>query len=144
MTGFIFRRGRNTHEPLFYQNLASLEPYTPGEQLKIADIVKLNANENPYPPAPGVAAAVAAAVPGLRLYSDLTNGDLNAAIARHWGVRPENILCGNGSDENLLLALRAFCDENTPLAFADVTYSFTRYCVTFYIFRSTFSRWRTI
>ena len=108
----------------FTKTLASLEPYTPGEQLKIADIVKLNANENPYPPAPGVAAAVAAAVPGLRLYSDLTNGDLNAAIARHWGVRPENILCGNGSDENLLLALRAFCDESTPLAFADVTYSF--------------------
>lgn len=100
----------------FTKTLASLEPYTPGEQLKIADIVKLNANENPYPPAPGVAAAVAAAVPGLRLYSDLTNGDLNAAIARHWGVRPENILCGNGSDENLLLALRAFCDESTPLA----------------------------
>ena len=65
----------------FTKTLASLEPYTPGEQLKIADIVKLNANENPYPPAPGVAAAVAAAVPGLRLYSDLTNGDLNAAIA---------------------------------------------------------------
>lgn len=108
----------------FTKTLASLEPYTPGEQLKIADVVKLNANENPYPPAPGVAAAVAAAVPGLRLYSDLTNGDLNAAIARHWGVRPENILCGNGSDENLLLALRAFCDESTPLAFADVTYSF--------------------
>ena len=42
----------------------------------------------------------------------------------HWGVQPENILCGNGSDENLLLALRAFCDESTPLAFADVTYSF--------------------
>ena len=75
----------------FTKTLASLEPYTPGEQLKIADIVKLNANENPYPPAPGVAAAVAAAVPGLRLYSDLTNGDLNAAIARHWGVRPGNI-----------------------------------------------------
>ena len=45
----------------FTKTLASLEPYTPGEQLKIADIVKLNANENPYPPAPGVAAAVAAA-----------------------------------------------------------------------------------
>ena len=106
----------------FTKTLASLEPYTPGEQLKIADIVKLNANENPYPPAPGVAAAVAAAVPGLRLYSDLTNGDLNAAIARHWGVRPENILCGNGSDENLFFALRAFCDENHPLAYADITY----------------------
>ena len=108
----------------FTKTLAALEPYVPGEQLKIDDLVKLNANENPYPPAPGVAAAVEAAVPGLRLYSDLSNRALNEAIAAHWGVQPENILCGNGSDENLLLALRAFCDENTPLAFADVTYSF--------------------
>ena len=108
----------------FTKTLAALEPYVPGEQLKIDDLVKLNANENPYPPAPGVAAAVEAAVPGLRLYSDLSNRALNEAIAAHWGVQPENILCGNGSDENLLLAVRAFCDENTPLAFADVTYSF--------------------
>ena len=57
----------------FTKTLAALEPYVPGEQLKIDDLVKLNANENPYPPAPGVAAAVAAAVPGLRLYSDLSN-----------------------------------------------------------------------
>lgn len=108
----------------FTKTLGSLEPYVPGEQLKIDNLVKLNANENPYPPAPGVAAAVAAAVPGLRLYSDLSNRTLNEAIAAHWGVQPENILCGNGSDENLLLAIRAFCDEKTPLAFADITYSF--------------------
>ena len=108
----------------FTKALSALEPYTPGEQRPSRDIVKLNANENPYPPAPGVAAAVAAAVPGLRLYSDLTNAALRRAIAQHWGVGPENVLCGNGSDENLLLALRAFCDEDTPLAFADITYSF--------------------
>lgn len=108
----------------FTKTLGALEPYTPGEQLKLPDLVKLNANENPYPPAPGVAAAVAGAVPGLRLYSDLTEAALCAAIARHCGVQPENILCGNGSDENLLLALRAFCDETHPLAFADITYSF--------------------
>ena len=105
----------------FTKTLAALEPYTPGEQLKLPDLVKLNANENPYPPAPDVAAAVAGAVPGLRLYSDLTEAALCAAIARHCGVQPENILCGNGSDENLLLALRAFCDETHPLAFADIT-----------------------
>ena len=70
-----------------------------------------------------MAAAVAAAVPGLRLYSDLTNGDLNAALARHRGVRPENILSGNGSAENQLLALRAFCEESTTQAFANETYS---------------------
>ena len=108
----------------FTKTLSALEPYTPGEQLAIENLVKLNANENTYPPAPGVAAAVAAAVPGLRLYSDLTNGELNRAIAAHWGVKPENVLCGNGSDENLLLALRALCDEEAPLAFADITYSF--------------------
>ena len=108
----------------FTKTLAALEPYTPGEQLKLPDLVKLNANENPYPPAPGVAAAVAGAVPGLRLYSDLTEAALCAAIAHQCGVQPENILCGNGSDENLLLALRAFCDETHPLAFADITYSF--------------------
>ena len=65
----------------FTKTLAALEPYTPGEQLKLPDLVKLNANENPYPPAPGVAAAVAGAVPGLRLYSDLTEAALCAAIA---------------------------------------------------------------
>ena len=108
----------------FTSTLASLEPYTPGEQLKRPGLVKLNANENPYPPAPGVAAAVAGAVEGLRLYSDLTANSLCSAIARHCGVTAENILCGNGSDENLLLALRAFCDESHPLAFADITYSF--------------------
>ena len=108
----------------FTSTLASLEPYTPGEQLKRPGLVKLNANENPYPPAPGVAAAVAGTVDGLRLYSDLTANSLCSAIARHCGVTAENILCGNGSDENLLLALRAFCDESHPLAFADITYSF--------------------
>ena len=64
----------------FTKTLASLEPYTPGEQLKIADIVKLNANENPYPPAPGVAAAVAAAMPGLEFRRVLfRSGDAGAA-----------------------------------------------------------------
>ncbi|MGN0983916.1 MAG: histidinol-phosphate transaminase [Gemmiger sp.] len=108
----------------FTTTLASLKPYTPGEQLKMPNLIKLNANENPYPPAPGVAAAVAGQVEGLRLYSDLTEAKLCAAIARRYGVQPENVLCGNGSDENLLLAIRAFCDGGRPLAFADITYSF--------------------
>lgn len=108
----------------FTPTLAALTPYTPGEQLAVADLVKLNANENPYPPAPGVAAAVAGTVAGLRLYSDLRQTKLTEAIARRCGVPASWVLCGNGSDENLLLALRAFCDEDTPLAFADITYSF--------------------
>lgn len=108
----------------FTPTLAALEPYTPGEQRKIPDLVKLNANENPYPPSPAVATAVAGAVNGLRLYCDLTEADLCAAIAAQEGLPADHILCGNGSDENLLLAIRAFCDEQTPLAFADITYSF--------------------
>lgn len=108
----------------FTPALSALEPYVPGEQLRRDDLVKLNANENPYPPAPGVAAAVAATVSGLRLYSDLTERTLRQAIADQAGLPMECILCGNGSDENLLLAIRAFCDEHTPLAFADITYSF--------------------
>lgn len=108
----------------FTPTLAALEPYTPGEQRKIPDLVKLNANENPYPPSPAVAAAVAGAVDGLRLYCDLTEADLCAAIAEQEGLPADHILCGNGSDENLLLAIRAFCDEKTPLAYADITYSF--------------------
>lgn len=108
----------------FTPTLAALEPYTPGEQRKVPDLVKLNANENPYPPSPAVAAAVAGAVDGLRLYCDLTEADLCAAIAAQEGLPADHILCGNGSDENLLLAIRAFCDEQTPLAFADITYSF--------------------
>ena len=108
----------------FTPTLAALEPYTPGEQLAVPGLVKLNANENPYPPAPGVAAAVAGTIEGLRLYSDLTEAKLTAAIAARCGVPPQWVLCGNGSDENLLLAIRAFCDQNTPMAFADITYSF--------------------
>ena len=108
----------------FTPALAALEPYTPGEQPAVPDLVKLNANENPYPPAPGVAAAVAGTIAGLRLYSDLTEARLTAAIARRCGVPADWVLCGNGSDENLLLAIRAFCDADTPLAFADITYSF--------------------
>lgn len=108
----------------FTKTLERLEPYTPGEQLRRPGLVKLNANESPYPPAPGVAAAVAGTVEGLRLYSDLTEAKLVDAIARREGVLPECVLCGNGSDENLLLALRAFCDGQRPLAFADITYSF--------------------
>lgn len=108
----------------FTPALAALEPYVPGEQPKMQNLIKLNTNENPYPPAPGVAAAVAGAAENLRLYSDLGCTALKSAIAEKYDVLPENILCGNGSDENLMLAIRAFCDGGRPLAFADVTYGF--------------------
>ncbi len=104
--------------------LAGLEPYTPGEQPRVQNLIKLNTNENPYPPAPGVAAAVAGEVPALRRYCDLNCTALKDAAAARLGVGAENLLFGNGSDENLMLAIRAFCDAQRPLAFADVTYGF--------------------
>ena len=108
----------------FTAELAALEPYTPGEQPQNRQYIKLNTNESPYPPAPGVAAAVAQAAGRLALYSDPESGALVDAAAAWFGVQPGNILCGNGSDENLMLAIRAFCSKDRPLAFADVTYGF--------------------
>ena len=108
----------------FTPELAALEPYTPGEQPQNRQYIKLNTNENPYPPAPGVAAAAAEAAQKLALYSDPESGALTKAAAEWFGVQPGNILCGNGSDENLMLAIRAFCGKDRPLAFADITYGF--------------------
>ena len=108
----------------FTHELSALEPYTPGEQPQNRQYIKLNTNESPYPPAPGVARAVAQAAEKLPLYPDPESGALIRAAADWFGVQPENILCGNGSDENLMLAIRAFCAADRPLAFADVTYGF--------------------
>ena len=108
----------------FTAELSALEPYTPGEQPQNRKYIKLNTNESPYPPAPGVADAVAEAAARLALYPDPESGTLIRAAADWFGVEPENILCGNGSDENLMLAIRAFCGKDRPLAFADVTYGF--------------------
>jgi histidinol-phosphate aminotransferase len=118
----------------FTDTLAELEPYVPGEQPTGHSFIKLNTNENPYPPSPAVRQAAADAVPDLRLYSDLACTELKQAVAQHYHLAPENILCGNGSDENLMLAIRAFCDEKHPLAFADCTYGFYRvWCDLFHI-----------
>lgn len=108
----------------FTAELAALEPYTPGEQPQNRQYIKLNTNESPYPPAPGVAGAVEQTAAKLALYSDPESGALVRAAADWFGVQPGNILCGNGSDENLMLAIRAFCSKDRPLAFADVTYGF--------------------
>ena len=103
--------------------LAGLSPYTPGEQPQDQQYIKLNTNESPYPPSPAVVAAVnAAEVEKLRLYSDPACAQLLAAAAEYHGLSPDKIMPGNGSDENLFFALRAFCDEQHPLAYADVTY----------------------
>lgn len=102
-----------------------LAPYTPGEQPTDAQYIKLNTNESPFPPSPKVVKALSRAeLLKLNLYSDPTCGQLVAAIARRYELQPENVLTGNGSDEILAFAFRAFCGEGRPLAYADITYGF--------------------
>ena len=102
--------------------LADLKPYTPGEQPQGRAFIKLNTNESPYPPSPAVEAAVRAESGRLQLYPDPACTALRQAAARYYGVAPDQVMAGNGSDDNLFFALRAFCDERHPLAHADVTY----------------------
>lgn len=103
--------------------LEAVTPYTPGEQPQDQKYIKLNTNESPYPPSPAVLDAVSRAeVEKLRLYSDPACAELLSTAAEHFGLKPEQIMPGNGSDENLFFALRAFCDETHPLAYADITY----------------------
>ena len=103
--------------------LAAVTPYIPGEQPQDQQYIKLNTNESPYLPSPAVIAAVSEhEVEKLCLYSDPACADLLKAAAAHFGLQPEQIMPGNGSDENLFFALRAFCDADHPLAYADITY----------------------
>jgi len=102
-----------------------LHPYAPGEQPRIADLVKLNTNENPYPPSPKALEAIRAAANGdLRLYPDPEARALRGALAAYHGVSAENIFVGNGSDEVLAHAFAALLKHDKPLLFPDVTYSF--------------------
>lgn len=102
-----------------------LKPYVPGEQPRIPDLVKLNTNENPYGPSPRALTAIAAeASDDLRLYPDPEATRLREALARHHGVRPEQVFVGNGSDEVLAHAFAALLKHSGPLLFPDITYSF--------------------
>lgn len=102
----------------------TLTPYVPGEQPKMAGLVKLNTNESPYPPSPRVAEAIAAEVANLRLYPDPTGHVLRAAIARRFGVGVDEVFVGNGSDEVLAHAFLGLLKHDGPLLFPDITYSF--------------------
>ncbi|VIO78907.1 Histidinol-phosphate aminotransferase [Bradyrhizobium ivorense] len=102
----------------------NLSPYVPGEQPKIAGLVKLNTNENPYPPSPRALAAIAAAVDRLRLYPDPHATLLRETIAARYGVAPDEVFVGNGSDEVLAHTFQALLKHDAPLLFPDITYSF--------------------
>ena len=95
-----------------------LHAYVPGEQPKVKGLIKLNTNENPYPPSPRVLAAVKAAVDGrLRLYPNPTAQALREKLAKLHGCKPDNIIVGNGSDEVLALAVRGFVEPSqNPVA----------------------------
>jgi histidinol-phosphate aminotransferase len=102
-----------------------LTPYVPGEQPKLANLIKLNTNENPYPPSPRVIDALRdAAGEGLRLYPDPNSDRLKAAIADFNGITPAQVFVGNGSDEVLAHVFMALLKHDRPLLFPDITYSF--------------------
>ena len=104
---------------------ASLVPYVPGEQPKDKAYIKLNTNENPYPPSPKVTGAITgAANADLRLYPDPTCDVLVQAAANYYGLPAEQVFVGNGSDEILAFAFAAFFDPAKKLLFPDITYSF--------------------
>ena len=109
-------------------DVRELEPYTPGEQPKIQNILKLNTNENPYPPSPKVVAAVqqvlANSADVLRLYPDPDASELKQAIAKQQHVPVETVFVGNGSDEVLAHIFKAFFVQEQPLLYPDITYSF--------------------
>lgn len=107
------------------ENVRKVVPYVAGEQPKKTDIIKLNTNECPYPPAPGVAKAASEMnCDNLRLYSDPNNTMLVEAIAAYYKVKPEQIFTGVGSDDVLAMSFLTFFHSDKPILFPDVTYSF--------------------
>lgn len=105
-----------------------LEPYVPGEQPKIQNLLKLNTNENPYPPSPKVVDAVQAVLThqadALRLYPDPDATALKQAIAKQQNVDVSQVFVGNGSDEVLAHIFKAFFIQQEPILYPDITYSF--------------------
>lgn len=112
------------------KNFLDIKPYTAGEQPKTADIIKLNANESPYPPSPAVEEVIKNGSFDLRLYPAIDPIELKNAAAKRLGARnrisltADNIFIGNGSDDVLAAAFRAFFNSDKPILFPDVTYSF--------------------
>ena len=110
---------------LWKKNLRDIEPYVPGEQSKDRDIVKINANENPYPPSPkAVEALKNFDTDRLKFYPQANATTLKQAIADFYDVKAENVFVGNGSDDVLALAFQAFFNGDKPIAYPDITYSF--------------------
>ena len=108
----------------FSKKFSALTPYTPGEQPKERKFIKLNTNENPYPPSKLSVEYAAKAAEGLNLYSGIGCDALTAEFCRQYGINTDEVIFTNGSDEALNFAFMAFCDDEHPAAFADITYGF--------------------
>ena len=107
------------------QRYQALKAYTPGEQPSDLQYIKLNTNESPYPPAPGVVAAInVGEIEKFRLYPNPDGTRLIEKLAQFYDVNPENVIIGNGSDELLAFAFLAFCDKERHICFPDITYGF--------------------
>lgn len=107
------------------KNLRDIKPYVPGEQSKEKNIVKINANENPYPPSPEAIKAINEFdCNRLRFYPDANALEFKKALAEFYGVSVENVFLGNGSDDVLALSFQAFFNSDKPIAYPDITYSF--------------------
>lgn len=107
------------------KNLRDIEPYVPGEQSMEKNIVKINANENPYPPSPEAIKAINEFdCNRLRFYPDANALEFKKALAEFYGVSVENVFLGNGSDDVLALSFQAFFNSDKPIAYPDITYSF--------------------
>lgn len=105
--------------------VSTLKPYVPGEQPRMANLVKLNTNENPYPPSEKALEAIrAAASADLRLYPDPVALGLRKAIASRYGIGAEQVFVGNGSDEVLAHTFAALLKHDRPLLYPDISYSF--------------------
>lgn len=121
------------------QVVRELEPYVPGEQPQIDGLIKLNTNESPYPPSPEVIKLMTHdAIDRLRLYPDPNSKKLKNTLANYYNVEADQVFVGNGSDEVLALAFMAFFQQEKPLLFPDISYSFYPvYCKLFGITEKT-------
>lgn len=107
------------------ENVRKVVPYTPGEQPKSRNIIKLNTNENPYPPAPGVERALREMdVQEFRKYPDAETRPLVDVLAEYYQVKPEQVFVGVGSDDVLAMSFLTFFNSGKPILFPDITYSF--------------------
>jgi histidinol-phosphate aminotransferase len=111
---------------IYWSNIArNIQPYIPGEQPKDRQYIKLNTNENPYPPSERVIQAMKkAANENLRLYPDPECYELREVLANHFNLGIDNVYIGNGSDELLAFSFMAFFNPDKPILFPDITYTF--------------------